>query len=605
MDFPSRRQKSGDGKERYAYMFKSGSRRFLFIRHFGSGVESVAQLVEDLDTGETLIRKVTASRLQQQHTVGEDPRLKKPNEIRILDAIRDSFRAPDPRYPPYIAECYGHDYIKSKDTGSTGWPKYSSVSYWKLYNGGSVTERWLTGEITPPLMAVARMIHQVLSTLQYLCTAGKKPIYHGDIHLGNVWVHWKADTLLPDFYLGDFEDARFADSKYKPLPLQDNAMIGAPVSDLYDFWQSLDSLVTIATTNRDDVGSRVLKNIIGSIHNAMVLWREGPHTLTPPDLTEPITISRHLEDICGQGGVADETQSEDYIKYITKVRAEALKVESEKARVVQATKHDALWPRIPGRLASIPIAIHGPWHLVRVDWIQVERDGVTHHRPKGARAAANTKDLAKSKKPRVTNLPTWFDTDGNISSTTTSPSLFSGSDTSAGSQPEPSFSEFLNAISDSGGEMNDEDVEFCPTLSETSGDPDRFGARSRYKTGEVEMNAPGTYTEQSDSRFDRDERNRAQARAYEIPLFPTSASDNPSSIGLNHAAKRGANRSPQSQAKLDEWHARLHGGDCQCDREVWWEDLDAMLKDKNRKKIRKRLRNLNAFNFCKPWNPEG
>jgi hypothetical protein len=201
--------------------------------------------------------------------------------------------------------------------------------------------------------------------------------------------------------------------------------------------------------------------------------------------------------------------------------------------------------------------------------------------------------VAKSKRTPVTNLPTWFDTDGNISSATTSPSLFSGSDTSAGSQQEPSFSD-------------DENIEFCRTLLGNSGDPDRFQARSRYKTGEIEMNAPGTYTEQSDSRFARDERNRAQARAYEVQFFSTSASDTPSSIRSNHAAKGAVNRSPQSQGKLDEWHARLHGGDCRCDREVWWEDLDAMLKkDKKRRRVRKRLQNLHAFNFCKPWNPEG
>ena len=157
-------------------MFRSGERRFLFICNFGAGIESVAQLVEDVDSGGNLIRKVTARRLLKDPGTGEDWQLEKPREIKILDIIKDTFKAPEPGLSFNIVECYGHEYFKSRDHDEAGLVKYHSVSYWKLCNGRSLYKRWLTGDILPPVVAVARMVRQVLGTLHHLYTAGEKPI---------------------------------------------------------------------------------------------------------------------------------------------------------------------------------------------------------------------------------------------------------------------------------------------------------------------------------------------------------------------------------------------------------------------------------------------
>ncbi|KAH6628083.1 hypothetical protein F5144DRAFT_466356, partial [Chaetomium tenue] len=144
------------------------------------------------------------------------PPLKKPNEIRILKKINKTFKPPEVGIQPYIVDCYGHEYIKSKHKDPGGASMYHSVSYWKLCNGESIKTRWQAPDSNRPWIPtsiIARMIRQVLSTFQRLYTGGDQPVYHGDAHMGNIWIHWPEDTMLPDFYLGDFGHARFADEE--------------------------------------------------------------------------------------------------------------------------------------------------------------------------------------------------------------------------------------------------------------------------------------------------------------------------------------------------------------------------------------------------------
>lgn len=153
--------------ESYGYVFESANRRFLFIRKFGAGAESVAQLVKDMDSGDNLIRKVGANRLVRKLTSDSNRQPKKPREFVMLDAIRDTFN-PSSKFPRYLVDYHHHEYIKSNDTDASGNPKYHSVSYWNLCNGRAVRTQFLTGHVHPPITAVARMVRQVLGTLQYL-----------------------------------------------------------------------------------------------------------------------------------------------------------------------------------------------------------------------------------------------------------------------------------------------------------------------------------------------------------------------------------------------------------------------------------------------------
>jgi hypothetical protein len=44
----------------------------------------------------------------------------------------------------------------------------------------------------------------------YLYTAAPQPLYHRALDMRNIRAHWAANSELPDYFLGDFGSARFA-----------------------------------------------------------------------------------------------------------------------------------------------------------------------------------------------------------------------------------------------------------------------------------------------------------------------------------------------------------------------------------------------------------
>ena len=87
-------------------------------------------------------------------------------------------------------------------------------------NGGAVSDIILTPynsfkynkynpNVRLPARLIARMLHQVFSSLQHLYTVYDRPIFHKDLHSGNIWLDFKPAkngelSDVPDFYLGDF-----------------------------------------------------------------------------------------------------------------------------------------------------------------------------------------------------------------------------------------------------------------------------------------------------------------------------------------------------------------------------------------------------------------
>ncbi|KAK4034044.1 hypothetical protein C8A01DRAFT_39473 [Parachaetomium inaequale] len=391
---------AGDG-ERYAYMFKCGDRRFLFIRPFGAGMESVAQLVKDVDSGENLIRKVPARRLVHFLLSDENRRLKKPNEIRMLNAIKKTFKAPEPGLPFYISKCYGHEYIRSKYPDEKGRQMYHSASYWKLCNGDSVRSRWLFDCLyPPPASLIARMIRQVLSTLHYLYTAGDQPLYHDDLHLGNVWIHWPSDTALPDFYLGDFGEACFVDSKFQNHSFAEQIRIAHPVNDLHKFYLNIENLLTTYgmfpgyAAAYGQTGLNALGRLVKAMKGVVTDWETAANTLEPPDLKPLIQWAKDVEEMFGEGGGVDETQSEAYTGFVTEERKVALQFQHEKPLIVSGSKQEALRPMVMDGPGKALLPIHGPWQLVTVDGLPAEGEGVTHHRPNDGRFHPGEPNLA-------------------------------------------------------------------------------------------------------------------------------------------------------------------------------------------------------------------
>ena len=584
--------------ESYGYVFESAKRRFLFIRKFGAGAESVAQLVRDMDSGENLIRKVSANRLVRKLTSDSNRQPKKPREFIMLDAIRHTFN-PSPKFPFYLVDYNNHEYIKSNDTDPLGNPKYHSVSYWKLCNGRAVRTQWLTGHVHPPITAVARMVRQVLSTLHYLYTGGAQPIYHEDVHLGNVWMHWEADGALPDFYLGDFADASFADSKYTCLTLEEKVLVGRPVNDLHKFWLGLTLVVDMVGERRGhrSPGVLALRRLAAEMSAVVTSWKEASDTDAPPDLSELICCAERVEADFGKGGVTDETGTVDYVKFVTVERNKALKVEREGAMVVRTRrKEQALRPMDTSAVGSVsvPLAIHGPWRLFKsVDgkWVPAEGPGVTHHRPN--RVQVGDGELSNTKKAPGLFAPVFMELEGSDKDDSGA-SVASHSQYSSGQKTirPPSLSTNLSSQSLALSPVNnslatgddasiqearpDNVSEISPTFSWAEGDDGEFEAACSLSSSMA--------TDLPPFNWQLTFRDGARLAAAQESVLQVSKKQPSTRKG----GKKTTSVVPeQIEDTLRLWHALVHGASCECRQEVWMDAVEATLRGVRMRRVLK------------------
>lgn len=209
-------------KNGFAYVFHSQSNvPYVFLECHGQGFHSKVQLVMNTRTAEVVVQKVSN---KQQMFKGELDQIKLPKdrEIRMLDRLNALVRCPinedakglNPRWPTYISY---EAAPRSVTTGGQVSTVAQRVSYWTLCNGGCLAD-WSRSckENAPkalifPVSIVARCIAQVCETLEFMYTADSESIYHCDLHLSNVFVHFNNDNCeLPDFLIGDLGLTRTA-----------------------------------------------------------------------------------------------------------------------------------------------------------------------------------------------------------------------------------------------------------------------------------------------------------------------------------------------------------------------------------------------------------
>ena len=240
------------GTPGHAYVFDSQSgESYIFLDNLAAGAQSKVQLVANISTREVVVRKV--SRHKPPRRSANSCEQEQDREVRIvshLNALLAGCPAPrlqdhpalEPAPLPRWASCLSHEDIPTTTPGPRPRPAWTRVSYWKLYNGGSLAD-WLRiwAELEPerpppqddghspshrhypppfPTSVIARCVAQVSETLHFMYTAGAEPVYHCDLHLGNVFVHFgDVDGAAggcdehrdpPDFYIGDFGWARTA-----------------------------------------------------------------------------------------------------------------------------------------------------------------------------------------------------------------------------------------------------------------------------------------------------------------------------------------------------------------------------------------------------------
>lgn len=217
------------GSPGYAFGFeaKSGN-SYLFLRKLAAGAQSKVQLVVDISTREVVVRKVSREHLTLPSTP-DLTRAPEDREVRILRVLNSLVQNNPPLYEgqvliPRWANCLSHEVhavpFPHIDPNQPPQLQCLRVSYWSLCNASSVADwarMWRENNVSAlfPVSFVARCIAQVCETLHVMYQLGPEAVYHCDLHLANVFVHFDltggaGGSVLPEFYVGDFGCARTA-----------------------------------------------------------------------------------------------------------------------------------------------------------------------------------------------------------------------------------------------------------------------------------------------------------------------------------------------------------------------------------------------------------
>ncbi|KAK0655628.1 hypothetical protein B0T16DRAFT_487113 [Cercophora newfieldiana] len=377
-------------RRQFFYAFRSEQRPLmLFTRAFGTGFSNAAQLVRDERTNSALIRRVGKFRLRRDpKNIEKDEFLPlMPRGVSMIQYLHKLAAADresgKPRFNPWLTKCYEHHLIEDKN--QDGDTVYSSVSYWKLYNGGTFkTMELLQGQTHVPVAVVARMMWQVLSTLDFMYRAPSEPIYHQDLHIENIFIHWEKDGILPDFYVGDW----------------DGAGVSTPIKDLTQFDHALKDVINCLKPrwNREheenfpQADGEPLAKRLEALRLLMEGETSGWSGGSPPDVRHIISAARALEKDCMDPKHSfNELPSAAYDDLINTAKVEALAIAQEEPFSVWGTLKDGLNPRdasegLDHNDAYPPMVIFGPWQLVNYDSSGelVQSDGPTfktHNRP--------------------------------------------------------------------------------------------------------------------------------------------------------------------------------------------------------------------------------
>lgn len=286
------------GQTGHAYVFDSMSgESYIFNRPLPSSSQNRVQLVTNIHTHEVAVRKVKTEKLVVKDT-HDLARVPEDNEIRILDHLNALVH--NPVYlltglTPRWSTCISHEKIAVPSQGPILRAECLQISYWKLCNAGtvcSVMSSWHWGHMSDnmegklfPVSFVARCIAQVCETLHFMYQAGPEAVYHCDLHLGNIFVHYESKTGndgLPNFYIGDFGWARTASEA-----LDDSEAWREDRAHMYlnsgyspppaDEWQTRDpapGTASVGERRRWDVG-RFLSALEQLTRHTAVPWNNG------------------------------------------------------------------------------------------------------------------------------------------------------------------------------------------------------------------------------------------------------------------------------------------------------------------------------------------
>ena len=407
----------------YAFVFDSVSGdSYAFLQKLAEGSQCKVQLVVNLATHQIVVQKVSKKYLPLED--GHNPTTDVPEdqEIRTLQHL-NSFTLTDPFHPlasltPRWITCLSYGTVPTTTPGPDGpIPVNTRVSYWQLCNGGAVVDWYRTWGRTAtrdsdngprfPVSFIARCIAQVCETLHVMYQVGPEAVYHSDLHLANIFVHFDDDDAnagpLPNFYIGDFGWARTAtEARADGVRLYGDSggsssrsfSSGGGVSppapgtappahrrrwDVERFYSALQGLRRLALPPSSSnplipPGPSGLSEQEAGLQRLMMMveWMDSQDQLLaarnpgsrPPSLVELVREAKTLEGVA----LAAEQETEVFKELLEMGRSWAEKIKGEKPVVFTTPGEEGQLPEITKQSAEEfgRAKVAGPWRLMEI-----------------------------------------------------------------------------------------------------------------------------------------------------------------------------------------------------------------------------------------------
>ena len=411
----------------YGHLFRDGTGHYLFVEPLGFGVSCQCQLVLHCETGELRVRKVLHRRLPSGSGL-----LKRaaPGERRVADTAGDftndagialllARHALEAGITLRVPALLSDAAIPDERAG-----KVSRVSYWSLCNGGSVSSfayKCRAAGATIPRGLILRLLQHLLETLHFMYSALPEPLVHGDLHAGNVLLHWPAAgaSVVPDFFLADFGTATWLRCLGRPGSKNnnDNNNNNPGCADLAGLCDMLDKelLPVAAPAAADDAADAAADPVRVAYDMLARLQRDA--SAGAPDLTAVLAhvrehAMRALPDLILSATAAAAAAADacDINNNIINDDNTAPSCCWRVARQMMADKGQA--PRLYPTVGAVLDArnVPGPWHVAEVDAAtlavrqvvvvavaagaggpdMVKEAATTHHRPNEDNADSET-----------------------------------------------------------------------------------------------------------------------------------------------------------------------------------------------------------------------
>ena len=172
---------------KFAFFFDEGS-GYLFAHSIGTPCNGEVQLVKCIADGKLYVRK-------ENFPIPLYPNSNQTscNEVR--------FYRPHSNIPQLI------DWLDRIDSQIDG-DQLSTTSFWEYCNGNHLLQFLAEAQglgIPIPEVFIWKLLYQLGTTLDFIHFGCQPAIGQGDLHAGNIFLHWEDDSsVLPEIKLGDF-----------------------------------------------------------------------------------------------------------------------------------------------------------------------------------------------------------------------------------------------------------------------------------------------------------------------------------------------------------------------------------------------------------------